>query len=157
MVYSTLKRENVMEENKAGKEVREYWVGDKQVVILSRPIKKSLTQNVAVKAKCERDEGSRNIKIWKKKIIGWANSMCKCAWRSVWLEWSKWRQEHEVSKVSRRKTVYIFYIFVNMLALTLSSMKDHWNFKALSALCFNEIPLAAVFSKFSGGARSELE
>ena len=53
--------------------------------------------------------------------------------------------------------MYIFYIFVSMLALTLSSVRNHWNFKALSALCFNEIPLAAVFSKFSRGARLELE
>lgn len=67
-----------MEENKAGKGVREYWVGAKQVIILSRPIRKSLTQNVVIKPKCERDEGSSNINIWKKKIIGWVNSMCKC-------------------------------------------------------------------------------
>lgn len=71
----------------------------------------------------------------------------------MWLEWSKGGQEHEVDKVSRRQIVYTFYIFVSMLTLTLSSMKNHWDFKALSNLCFNEIPSAAVFSKFSGGSK----
>lgn len=43
-----------MEENKAEKGGREYWVEGKQAAILNRLARKGLTRKGAIKSKCER-------------------------------------------------------------------------------------------------------